>query len=165
MLMSHIYLGIGSNDKPKENIRLAIKELRGFFGKIQISPVYKNKAVGFKGEDFLNLVVAFHTELSVKELMKIIEKIHALSGRKRTSEKFSSRTLDIDLLLYGQDILNNGDLIVPREDILKYSFVLKPLSEMAPNLIHPETKQSIISHWKSMSSKSDDLQLVGIELN
>ena len=53
MLMSHIYLGIGSNDKPKENIRLAIKELRGFFGKIQISPVYKNKAVGFKGEDFL----------------------------------------------------------------------------------------------------------------
>ena len=69
------------------------------------------------------------------------------------------------MLLYGQDILNNGDLIVPREDILKYSFVLKPLSEMAPNLIHPETKQSIISHWKSMSSKSDDLQLVGIELN
>jgi len=165
MLMRHIYLGIGSNDKPKENIRLAIKELRDSFGEIQISPVYKNKAVGFKGEDFLNLVVAFHTELSVEEIMKIIEKIHALSGRKRVSEKYSSRTLDIDLLLYGQDILNNSNFEVPREDILKYSFVLKPLSEMAPNLIHPETKQSIISHWKSMSSKSDDLKLVGIELD
>tara|TARA_B110000459_G_scaffold95144_1_gene106224 strand:+ start:300 stop:791 length:492 start_codon:yes stop_codon:yes gene_type:complete len=163
--MPLIYLGIGSNDKPKENIRLAIKELKDSFGKIKISPVYKNKAIGFEGEDFLNLVVAFHAKLSIRELMKMIERIHTLSGRERKSEKFSSRTLDIDLLLYGQDILKNGDLKVPREDILKYSFVLKPLSDIAPELIHPETDQSIISHWNSMSLKSEALELISIRLN
>ena len=125
--MPLIYLGIGSNDKPKENIRLAIKELKDSFGKIKISPVYKNKAIGFEGEDFLNLVVAFHAKLSIRELMKMIERIHTLSGRERKSEKFSSRTLDIDLLLYGQDILKNGDVKVPREDILKYSLEIQRL--------------------------------------
>ena len=154
--MPLIYLGIGSNDKPKENIRLAIKELKDSFGKIKISPVYKNKAIGFEGEDFLNLVVAFHAKLSIRELMKMIERIHTLSGRERKSEKFSSRTLDI---------LKNGDVKVPREDILKYSFVLKPLSDIAPELIHPETDQSIISHWNSMSLKSEALELISIRLN
>lgn len=165
MGMAKVYLGIGSNDRPKENIQLAIKELRESFGMIQISPVYQNKAVGFKGEDFLNLVVTFNTDVSIKELIKIIERIHALSGRLRDSAKFSSRTLDIDLLLYGATILNNGDIKVPREDILNYSFVLKPLFDIAPNLIHPVTKKSIKAHWELMDSCPDELLLIDIKLN
>ena len=164
MSMSKVYLGIGSNDRPKNNIQLAVKALRESFGVIEISPVYQNKAVGFKGEDFLNLVVAFRTDVSIEKLMKMIERIHTLSGRLRDSEKFSSRTLDIDLLLYGKTILNNGDIKVPREDILNYIFVLKPLMDIAPTLIHPVTKQSIETHWRLMNCCSDELLLIDIEL-
>ena len=163
--MAHVYLGIGSNDRPQENLKLAIKELKQAFNNIEISPVYKNKAVGFDGEDFLNLVVAFHTSIKVQNIVSIIERIHKLSGRIRGSEKFSSRTLDIDLLLYGEVILDNDEVRVPREDILKYSFVLKPLADIAPDLIHPQTNRAILDHWNDMSDSIFELELIDLKLN
>ena len=163
--MAHVYLGIGSNDRPQENLKLAIKELKQAFNNIEISPVYKNKAVGFDGEDFLNLVVAFHTSIKILNIVSIIERIHKLSGRIRGSEKFSSRTLDIDLLLYGEVILDNDEVRIPREDILKYSFVLKPLADISPDLIHPQTNRAILDHWNDMSDSIFELELIDLKLN
>ena len=77
--MTCVYLGIGSNDHPQENIILAIDELRQSFRNTEISPIYKNKAIGFTGEDFLNLVVKFNTSIEIKDIIKIIERIHKLS--------------------------------------------------------------------------------------
>jgi 2-amino-4-hydroxy-6-hydroxymethyldihydropteridine diphosphokinase len=163
--MTCVYLGIGSNDHPQENIILAIDELRQSFRNIEISPIYKNKAIGFTGEDFLNLVVKFNTSIEIKDIIKIIERIHKFSGRIRGSEKFSSRTLDIDLLLYGEVILDNDEVKIPRDDVLKYSFVLKPLTDIAPSLIHPITNRAILDHWSDMSDEVHDLELVDLKLN
>ena len=97
--------------------------------------------------------------------MKMIERIHTLSGRVRDSEKFSSRTLDIDLLLYGEVILDNDEVKIPRDDVLKYSFVLQPLADIAPNLIHPVTNRAILDHWNDMSDSIFELELIDLKLN
>ena len=140
--MTKVHVGVGSNINPKKNLRLAIQKLQERFGALNISPAYKSNSVGFVGEDFLNLVIGFVTYESIENVLKIIETLHQLSGRKRTREKFLSRALDIDLLLYGNLIYKSELVTIPRPDILEYSFVLKPLSVVAPDLIHPLTKKT-----------------------
>ena len=141
--MTKVYVGVGSNINPKKNLRLAIQKLQERFGALNISPVYKSNSVGFVGEDFLNLVIGFVTYESIENVLKIIETLHQISGRKKTREKFLSRALDIDLLLYGDLIYKSELVTIPRPDILEYSFVLKPLSVVAPDIIHPQTKKTI----------------------
>jgi len=142
-----IYLGIGSNIKREFHIKMAISELKRHFGKLIISPVYESPAVGFKGDNFYNLVACLESDLSLNEITNTIKIIEDKSGRDRTQEKFSARTLDIDLLLFNNQILHQQGINIPRDEILKYAYVLKPLYDIAPQLIHPETKKDISSCW------------------
>ena len=158
--MAQIYLGLGSNIDPEENLRLGIGELRKRYGELTISAVYQSAAVGFEGPDFLNLVVGCATEQSPGEVNGEIEIIHRMAGRERGEEKFSSRPLDIDLLLYDDQVIEAPPLRIPRSDILEYAFVLRPLVELAPGLVHPVTGRTLADHWADFDQASQPLEPV-----
>ena len=150
--MPTVYLGIGSNIDPQENLRLALKELGKRFGNLEKSSVYRSKAYGFDGDEFLNMVVALDSELTPIEIHTHLEDIQRASGRDRVARGYSSRTLDIDMLLYGDLVIDDPPIRLPRADVLHFSFVLGPLAEIAPELQHPETHQNYRSHWDEFDS-------------
>ena len=161
--MAKIYLGLGSNVEPETYLKLGIRELCLRFGVLEMSNIYCSDAVGFDGADFLNLVLGFDSDLSPSEIHQAIEDIHSVAGRQRGESRYSPRTLDIDLLLYGNLVLDAGPIRVPRTDILKYSFVLGPLAEIAPALRHPETGRLITDHWAEFDKKSQPLPPVSVD--
>ncbi len=162
--MVPVYLGLGSNVDPEENLRLGIRELRRIFGEIELSAVYSNAAIGFDGADFLNMVVRLQSADSPRAIQSQAESIHVLAGRDRNSDKFSSRPLDIDLLLFGDELIDEPGLKLPRCDVLDFSFVLRPLAELDPGLIHPGTGKTMAEHWQAFDASSHPLRLVDIIL-
>lgn len=162
--MATVYLGLGSNIEPEDNLHLGIVELRRRYGEIELSAVYRSSAVGFDGDDFLNLVARFESEDSPLSICKAIEVIHNLSGRKRSGGKWEARTLDLDLLLYNDLVADEPPVRVPRDDVLDYSFVLRPMAELAPELTHPVTGKTMLDHWKEFDAESQPLEIVGVIL-
>lgn len=156
-----VYVSAGSNIAPWENLQLACRELTRRFGPLAISGVYRNPPVGFTGDDFLNLVLRFRTAEPPAAVVAELERLHVLAGRVRGTEPFAPRTLDLDLLLYGDAIIPEREIRVPREDILKYGFVLGPLAELAPDLRHPVTGQTMAELWASFDQRSSPLERVG----
>ena len=159
-----VFLGLGSNIEPEKNLSLALSELRRLYGDLDVSSVYRSAAAGFDGDDFLNLVVGLRSNEEPAEICDVIERLHNLAGRERNSEKWESRPLDIDLLLYNDLIIDERPVRIPRDDILKYSFVLRPLAELAPDLVHPVTGKTIWTHWQEFDAASHPLELVGVIL-
>lgn len=157
--MTKIYLGLGSNVEPHKHLRLGIRELSRRFGDLELSNVYSSKSVGFDGADFLNLVVGLEADCSPEDIHRAIEEIHVMAKRQRRETRYSPRTLDVDLLLYGDLVINDGPIRIPRSDILKYSFVLGPLAEIAPNLEHPETGKLIAEHWAEFDKEKHPIVL------
>ena len=135
-----IFLSLGSNIEPEKNINFAKEQLQIKYGKLLISSIYKTKAVGFKGDDFLNLVIKTSTSDSPETVIDYLHYIEKQTGRETGTGQFNSRTLDIDLLLYGN--LIDASLNLPRDEILEYDFVLEPLVEIFPEGIHPIEKRS-----------------------
>lgn len=162
--MAKVYLGLGSNIDPEENLRLGIGELGARFGMLELSNVYRSAAVGFDGDDFLNLVAGLESDASPAQLHAMLIEIHGLTGRKRGESRYSPRTLDIDLLLYDDLVLDEPPIRIPRSDILQYSFVLGPLAEIAPQLRHPETGKLISEHWAEYDKESHPLVATGVML-
>ena len=162
--MANIYLGLGSNISPEENLRIGVSELRRRYGDLQVSAVYKSTAYGFDGDDFLNVVVELQSEESPLGICKEIELIHNLAGRDCFGDKWGARSLDIDLLLYNDLIIDERPVRVPRSDILEYSFVLRPLAELAPDLVQPGTGKTMLAHWQKFAAASHPLQLIGVDL-
>lgn len=162
--MATVFLGLGSNVQPHQNLRLAISELQRRYGPLDISSVYENAAVGFEGSDFLNLVVRLDTDESPADMHAHIESIHDMAGRKRGNAKFISRPLDIDLLLYDDLVLDEPPITLPRGDVLEYSFVLRPLQELAPDLVHPVTGLTMTEHWQQFDQKDHPLLLSDLVL-
>ena len=162
--MTRVYLGIGSNIDAERNIALGLREIEKRFGRPELSPVYRAAAVGFDGEDFLNLVVRIDCALPALELIGEIEAIHELAGRQRRADnKWVARSLDIDLLLYGKLISPERPLRVPRADILDYAFVLKPLTDLAPEERHPVTGRRFADHWQEFDDSGQPLTPVTME--
>ncbi len=162
--MAKVYLGLGSNIDPEKNLRLGIGELGARFGVLELSNVYRSAAVGFDGDDFLNLVVGLESDASPAQLHAMLMGIHTLAGRTRGESRYSPRTLDIDLLLYDDLVLDEPPIRIPRSDILKYSFVLGPLAEIAPTLRHPRTGKLITEHWAEFDQDSHPLFATGVML-
>ena len=142
------YISIGSNIDRDKNILASLLALEHHFGKLTVSSIYESEPVGFIGDAFYNLVVGFNSELGVKEVAKLLRQIELDNGRARDSQKFSARTLDLDLILYDDLILNDGRLQIPRDEIERYAFVLEPLAEIAPTLKHPISHLSYAELWE-----------------
>ncbi len=162
--MARVYLGLGSNIHPVRNLALAYRELAARYGALELSPVFRSAAVGFEGDDFLNLVAGLDTDDAPEAIHAAIERIHDTAGRNRGSQKFGARTLDIDLLLYDDEIIDHPRFSIPRKDILEYSFVLRPLAELAPDLVHPVTKQRIVDHWRAAGPTAEPLERVDVDI-
>ena len=141
------YISIGSNINKDKHIPASLDALKNCFGTLTISSIYESEAVGFVGDTFYNLIVGFKSTLEVKEVAKTLRQIELENGRSRDSQKFSSRTLDLDLILYDDLIINDGRLQIPRDEIERYAFVLEPLAEIAPNLKHPISQQTYATIW------------------
>ncbi|MDV3240225.1 MAG: 2-amino-4-hydroxy-6-hydroxymethyldihydropteridine diphosphokinase [Methylocaldum sp.] len=159
--MPDVFLSIGSNIEREKHIPSALRELEERVGSLTVSGVYESEAVGFEGARFYNLVAAFSTELPVSEIAKILSEIENNHGRTRDCKKFSSRTLDIDLILYGDEVLQEGKLTLPREDITRYAFVLEPLAEIAPNRKHPVIGETYAELWAKFDKTSVNQWRVG----
>ncbi len=160
--MSLVHLNIGSNQNRRGNIRLAIQSLEQFFSDIALSSLFESPSAGFNGNDFYNIGVNITTLKTSHEVFDILRDIENSLGRDRSLPKFSSRIIDLDLVLYGGII--DDSLNVPRKDILKYAFVLAPLAELNPEAIHPLEGISYQNLWKTFQSKQDyDLRQYNVE--
>lgn len=156
-------MGVGSNIDPEWNIREGIKSLRSRFGELIISPVYESEAVGFSGDNFYNLVIGFNSDEPYEQIATALHEIEASFGRDRGQGYMSSRTLDLDLLLYGELVVEEGNLQLPRNDILEYAFVLKPLAELAGDQLHPVLKRSYSDLWCAFEQPGQKLWRVDLD--
>jgi 2-amino-4-hydroxy-6-hydroxymethyldihydropteridine diphosphokinase len=153
--MTRVWLSLGSNLEPETNLRTALRELRARFGELIVSPVYRFPAVGFDGPDFLNLAVGIDTDLSAGVLNDWLHALEDRHGRRRDVPRFSSRTLDVDIVLFGDQVLKgHGNLEVPRPE-LKYAFVLKPLADIASDVVHPVLGKTIGQLWREFPDGKD----------
>lgn len=155
--MALVYVSVGSNINRYQHISACLDALSDRFGELDISPVYESKSVGFKGSDFLNLVVGFHSPLSVAQLAVALRQIEHDNGRRRGGAKFSSRTLDIDILTYDDFVGEYAGVTLPRDEISKNAFVLLPLADIAPNVQHPTLATSYSQLWASYNKESQPL--------
>ncbi|HEY1772139.1 MAG TPA: 2-amino-4-hydroxy-6-hydroxymethyldihydropteridine diphosphokinase [Gammaproteobacteria bacterium] len=158
--MTRVYVAIGSNVEAERHVTMAVQALRGRFGVLQLSPIYRNHAVGFDGDDFLNAVAGLDSALDVAALKAALDEIEVDCGRQRGAARFAPRTLDLDLLLFGDTVEAAAKL--PRADILRYSFVLKPLADIAAAERHPVTGLTYAQHWSEFEGEGGALQAVAL---
>ena len=158
--MPRVYVSIGSNIDREHHIRGAVRELAAHYGPLTLSPVYESKAHGFAGDNFYNLVAGFDTAEPIEDIKETLSHIEARFGRRRQENRFSSRTLDLDLLLYDNVVRHDNQVNLPHPDILRYTFVLRPLADIAPELRHPETNMAYIEMWNRMKNNSQNIRAV-----
>jgi 2-amino-4-hydroxy-6-hydroxymethyldihydropteridine diphosphokinase len=141
--MHRAYLSLGSNIEPARHLGAAIDELRARFGAIVVSPVYRSAAVGFEGPAFLNLAVGIDTDLDPAALDAWLHALEDRHGRRRDGPRYSSRTLDVDIVLFDDRIVRGpGHLEIPRAELAE-AFVLVPLADIAPNARDPVSGRTV----------------------
>lgn len=141
--MVTVYLDIGSNIDREKNIQSCVDQLRIDFEGVVFSKAYESEAFGFDGDPFINLSAKILTTLSFEALNAYLKELENKHARKRSnSKKFIARTLDVDILLY-DDLILQPEIDLPRAEILKFPFVLFPLAEIAGDAIHPIEKTTI----------------------
>ena len=156
--MATVFISLGSNIDRQVKTREGVNALRAHYGDLRLSSVYESEAVGFDGDSFYNMVIVLNTDEDVHAVAATLRKIEDEYGRDRNNPKFSSRTLDLDLLLYDDVIVDEQALQIPRDEILKRAFVLWPLAEVAPDLKHPVEKKSYATLWMGFDKNKEKLR-------
>jgi len=146
--LDDLLLSLGSNVEPQRNIRRVVTVLERSFGEVRRSTVFESEAVGFVGDNFLNLVVLIKTALSVGKLQELFRQIEDAQGRNRNRPRYSERTIDIDILVYGECQGTFDGVYLPRREITENAHVLWPLSELIPEQIHPGENKSYRQLWQ-----------------
>lgn len=147
--MTTVLLSLGSNVQPTHYLRLAVAALRARFGQLDVSPAYRTPAVGFDGPDFVNNAVALQTDLDLHALDQWLHALEDAHGRDRSGPRFSDRTLDVDVVFFGDCIVEGpGHLRIPRPE-LKHAFVLKPLADIAPDFVDPLSGRTLAALWQA----------------
>ncbi len=160
--MAQVYLSLGSNIDRQRYIASCLDSLSQRYGVLEISSIYESEAIGFAGECFYNLVVGLKTDQALPELFARLRQIELDHDRCRHAVKFSSRTLDIDILTYddfvGEFKVDDGSRgCLPRDEITKNAFVLLPLAELVPDRLHPGLGRSYQQLWQAYDQDSQSL--------
>jgi len=162
--MPQVFVADGSNVAPLEHMALATCELARAFPDVRFSPWYQNRAAGFEGSDFINLVAGFRTGLSVDELLVVLRAIETLCGRPREAPRWAPRTMDLDVLLYGDLVCQRSEVTLPRPDLLVRAYMLGPLADLAPNLVHPGAGVTIAELWRRFDQAAHPLKRVAADV-
>jgi 2-amino-4-hydroxy-6-hydroxymethyldihydropteridine diphosphokinase len=161
--MSRVYVAIGSNIDPEDNISKAAAELARLFPGAHFSSWYRNRAVGFAGDDFVNGVVGFTTELSLRSVIEQLHSVEALCGRPRNAPRWAARSMDLDVLLYDDVVCAEAAITLPRPDLLKRPYMLGPLAEIAPNVVHPTAGLTIAELWQRFDREAHAMERIDSE--
>lgn len=160
--MSRAYLSLGSNIDAPAHLRAALEALRARFGAVVMSPVYRTRAVGFDGPDFHNAAAIIDTDLDPHALNAWLHALEDAHGRDRKGPRYGDRTLDIDIVLFdGLSLEGAGNLRIPRPE-LKHAFVLRPLAEIAPDVIVPGTGRTLAQLWASHAEHGVALESIAL---
>lgn len=154
------YLSLGSNIDAAANIASAIAALRARFANVRVSPLYRTAAVGFDGPAFLNAAAVIETDLDPVALDAWLHALEDTHGRDRSGPRFGDRTLDIDLMLYDDRILDGpGPVRIPRDE-LRHAFVLRPLADIAPDAVEPRTGLTLAELWARSPERGVAMEVV-----
>ena len=156
--MPEVYLAAGSNVDPERHLQQAVAELAREFPGVRCSSWYRNRAVGFDGDDFINLVAGFATRLPVHGVVARLHAIESRCGRPRDAPRWAPRSMDLDVLLYGELVCEEPGLKLPRPDLLKRAYMLGPLAELAPEVMHPTAGVSIAELWRRFDRDAHPLE-------
>ena len=163
--MATVYVSNGSNINREHHVSQSLKALHYRFAPLHISKFYDCEAVGFKGDNFLNLVVGFECDLPIAELVKILHQIESENDRKRQTKTYASRTMDIDILLYGNQVGVIDGVELPRGEITEYAFVLRPLVDIAAQERHPTLDISYQQLWENFDQLSQKTEPIPFKLS
>jgi 2-amino-4-hydroxy-6-hydroxymethyldihydropteridine diphosphokinase len=155
--VSWVALGLGSNSEPEANLGSALDELLLRFRDLALSFVFRSRAAGSAGPDYLNMVAGIDTDMALPELVSLLKKIEDKHGRARSDATPALVTLDIDVLIYGDKVGNFAGVILPRPEITTAAHVLWPLAQIAPRRKHPVLKQSYADLWQAFDRSGPPL--------
>ena len=158
--MAEVFVAAGSNIDAANHLRKALAALRASYPGLRVSPAYRNRAVGFEGDDFINLVVSFETHHSVEIVRARLQAIEAECGRPREAPKWAPRSMDLDILLFGEEVRDEPGLVLPRPDLVKRAYMLKPTVDLAPDLMHPTLHRTMRELWESFEGKDHAMAVV-----
>jgi 2-amino-4-hydroxy-6-hydroxymethyldihydropteridine diphosphokinase len=158
--MPAVYIAAGSNIDPERRLARAAAELERSFAPVRFSSWYRNPAVGFAGPDFINFVAGFETSCGVHAVLARLHEIEAQCGRSREDPKWAPRAMDLDILLYGDLVCEEPGLRLPRPDLAVRPYMLGPLAELAPELVHPTAGARIGDLWMRFDRAAHPLERI-----
>lgn len=163
--MTRVFVAAGSNVEPLANLRRACAELERCFAPVVFSTSWQNRAVGFDGPDFINFVAGFETTLDVDAVIAELQRIEGLCGRERDAPKWAPRSMDLDILLFGDLVCARPGLTLPRPDLLRRPYMLGPTAELAPALRHPVLGLTMAELWAAFDRDAHPMTRVDLGLD
>ena len=157
-----VFVAAGSNVQPFVALRTALDALAKIYGPLKVSPAYRNAPAGFVGEDFINLAIGFDSNEPAVLVRERLQQVEALCGRPPDAPKWGPRRMDLDILLYGELISDEPGLVLPRPDLVRRAYMLKPMTDIAPDLRHPTLGKTMRELWEAFDR--DAHPLVPVEL-
>ena len=161
--MPEVFVAAGSNVRPRHHLRRALALMREAWPGLRVSGAYANRAVGFEGDDFINLVAGFVTDEPLAGVLARLHDIEAACGRPREAPKWAPRSMDLDVLLHGDTVGEFPGAVLPRPDLLRRPYMLGPLAELAPDLVHPVAGRSMAELWAGLDGGGHEMVRVGLE--
>ncbi len=161
--MPEVFVAAGSNVEPVANLRRALSLLRTHYPQLRRSRAWRNAAVGFEGEDFVNLVVAFVTDDPVHAVIARLHEVEVACGRARAAPRWAPRSMDLDVLLYGDRVSHEPGLTLPRPDLVRRAYMLGPMAELAPDLRHPTLGLTMRELWARFDRDAHPLREIELD--
>lgn len=165
MSVTPAWVSGGSNLEAGKNLPLAARELKARHPGARFSRCYRNAAVGFEGPDFINFVAELPCREGPESLRADLQRIESICGRPANAPRWAPRAMDLDILLYGSMVQDRSSLVLPRPDLVRWAFMLGPLAELAPGLMHPVLGQTIGALWAQFDRDAHPLVSVDLDLN
>jgi 2-amino-4-hydroxy-6-hydroxymethyldihydropteridine diphosphokinase len=160
--VTEVYVAAGSNVEPAANLRKALDALARRYPNLRCSSAYRNAAVGFEGEDFVNLVVGFETSEDVRVVIGHLHDAEVACGRARNAPKWAPRSMDLDILLFGSMTCDRPGLVLPRPDLVRRAYMLRPAAELAPEFRPPTMGLTLGELWQRFDQAAHPMQTVDI---